>query len=240
MDEGKQVKPFVRDVGVNVIANLIAAGIIYLVAAAAGLLPRNLTALLAATIFVILIPGLLLAMAGKMASDRLPNSHQEPLWLMRTGGLGLMGVGFILAALIPDQLSPFYRISFGAMGAIVCITMSIMWRAIKQTRGFTKFSLSEDSNPQIQLEIRSVRRAARIYLAGTVVSCTYAAFAIIVAIVSPSTGTFIAVGVGTVLAFLMVMACRESRPQLRGIVTKLAAELDAAEHGEQTTAGGGS
>jgi hypothetical protein len=43
------MRSFARDVGINVVANLIAAGILYLIGAGIGLFPRNPAALLATT-----------------------------------------------------------------------------------------------------------------------------------------------------------------------------------------------
>ena len=121
-------RSFARDVGVNVLANLIAAAIVYLLGAAAGLLPRSpgalipATALVAAACFWILMVlvkfgperywALAYGVANYCAGVALVAGYQafgssRPFWLVvvYAGGAFLMGTASVTLHVMQRRLS---------------------------------------------------------------------------------------------------------------------------------------
>lgn len=105
--------PFVRDVAVNVIANLVAASILYLVGVGVGLLPTNGTLLLTAAFLVSFVLGIALWIV-QMAIFRGRRGFKSRGLIMLSTAAVSLGASGILAALIPGTLylSPFEKILY--------------------------------------------------------------------------------------------------------------------------------
>jgi tellurite resistance protein TehA-like permease len=118
---------FARDVAVNVIANLVAASILYLVGAGVGLLPTNGTLLISTAFVVAFALGVAIWIA-EVAIYRGPRrfKSRKPVMLSSVA-LGLLGAAGVLAAFIPDMgLSLFEKV----------------WYVIGGTSGITQASLT--------------------------------------------------------------------------------------------------
>jgi hypothetical protein len=105
-----------RDILVNVIANLVAAAIIYLVGALVGLLPSEPGAILVATGFLTMVLGLLSFAVAKTYSLSKKQQKQDASFTFFTISVFLVSLSVILAAFIPDVLPWWERIGYIIMG----------------------------------------------------------------------------------------------------------------------------
>jgi uncharacterized membrane protein YuzA (DUF378 family) len=123
-----------HDILVNVIANLIAAAIIYLFGAVVGLLPSEPRAILVAAGFLTIVLGLLTLAVGKTYSLSKKQQKRDVSVLLFTVSIFLVGLGTILAALFPDVLPWWERIGYIIMG-LACLLLSYLgfW-AVRKTR----------------------------------------------------------------------------------------------------------
>lgn len=103
------LRPFARDVAVNVLANLVAAAIIYLLGLAAGLLPRSPILIWVAVV-----------MAAGAAGGAILGS--KVVYSRRGRYISSVGIGaFGLAALVFAAVYPQYWLSLVAIGTVLLV-----------------------------------------------------------------------------------------------------------------------
>jgi len=122
-DAGFPFQRLTRDILVNVIANLIAAALIYIVGAVVGFLPFEPRAILVATIFLTTTLALLAFVAAKTYSRSRKQHKQDASLIMFTISICLLSLSTILAAFVPDALPWWERIGYvmmGSVGLFVC------------------------------------------------------------------------------------------------------------------------
>src|SRR5256885_180504 len=121
---------FARDVVVNVIANLVAASIIYLIGALIGLLPRSSAALAIASMTVLAGSGLGLLAADGIIRSRYGVIGPKNLWRRQTGkrislAVLLLGCGgIVFGDLVVDNLAA--RIAVWLVYAVIMLPNA--WR----------------------------------------------------------------------------------------------------------------
>jgi len=109
---------FARDVAVNVIANLVAAAIIYLVGVAAGLLPKSPDIYVTAIVIVLFAGGLAIYAVGKFYFTGRNETRAIAISMI---ALGLVGPLVSLAP-IASGLSRTDKLEYSALGAAMIIT----------------------------------------------------------------------------------------------------------------------
>jgi hypothetical protein len=110
--------PFARDVAVNVVANLVAAAILYLIGVCVGLLPTDPTLLISAACVVAFALGIAFWIAdGTILRGREVTPRR--LWLLSAATVGL-GLSSFLAAFLPFmEWSLFQKVGYVVMGVSV-------------------------------------------------------------------------------------------------------------------------
>jgi hypothetical protein len=97
-DQWRKLVTFWRDVRVNVVANLLAAAILYPLGALFGLLPKNRAAILTAALFLLF--ALMVALHAVSRSRRVAYQLRERAWLT-AWLIGVAGIG-VGAYISPD------------------------------------------------------------------------------------------------------------------------------------------
>jgi hypothetical protein len=123
-----------RDILVNVIANLIAAAIIYLFGALVGLLPSEPSAILIATGFLTMVLGLLSFAVAKTYSLSKNQQKQDVSLAFFAISIFLVSLTSILGAFFPDPLSWWERIGYLLMGLVGLLLSCLIFWVIRLTR----------------------------------------------------------------------------------------------------------
>jgi peptidoglycan/LPS O-acetylase OafA/YrhL len=110
---------FARDVVMNVAANLIAAAIIYLLVALAGLLPKSPTLLLTAAVVIAIPGGVILFLAGVAAKGK------SQVFLFGSSMILLGIVGLVIPFVPGSDLSGLEKVLM-PVGAIGCLIIGIV------------------------------------------------------------------------------------------------------------------
>lgn len=121
------MQQFARDVFVNVLANLIAASVIYLLGVTVGILPKSRYLILTSVVFVFMAAGLALAVVSQLR-PRGPNRR-----MLFGVSLLLVGPPGMLMPLIDKSLNSFDRAFYPFMG-VLCIFQGVVFILIARRR----------------------------------------------------------------------------------------------------------
>jgi drug/metabolite transporter (DMT)-like permease len=143
---------FARDVAVNVLANLLAAAVIYVVGAFAGLLPKSRDLITVSVVIIVAGVALLVAAVGYTFFGGRARLH------IVSAGIFVLGIYFLLAPLAPDGLDTVDRILAPFMG-FALVALSVLGEIIMYStrRDGTRLVGDDDKSLLRQLRDRFSR-----------------------------------------------------------------------------------
>lgn len=130
------VKTFARDVAVNVLANLIAAAVIYLLGVLAGLFPRT-TQAVNLSIGVITIASfavLVVAAISRLRLNPRQSTYRKSLYISAIAGI-LCGITMASGSLLFPNLPTFDRITGTLFGISLAFFMAVVIAALVRQGG---------------------------------------------------------------------------------------------------------